>query len=613
MPIGSRPSRRRLSIQLEPKPPVSSMKQAFASQSAHLRATIPAPCVPSMLRIFIGGKATSPWRGKITLESSPKRATSTPRMRGAMAMSSCFQARLVASAHSSGPISVSSEPGGNWPNTLTSTHGLSRPYFSICSRAHCAEMRVARFGSSGSPVISVMCHRWRSLVQARYSGPSRWVGLPACTMWPSLHEESAASAAAITASGMPPDSSRMNRMESLCRPASVWPRLAGSADFAQVRALIHQVLSRRLLTMRLWVHLKPPLSSGDFACHFAISAHSPSRRLSPLTLVAAILGSWLTVRKFQASQASTAVLPGPLHAFIASRWLRGKAASTSSCHGSGVTPNCSRTNRRGSAFQARRRAVSLIVMTPFRRCAPPSPADRGRREVLPPPVCGGRWPRSGRRGVFSFRSPFVVLLVVRVAVADDLAGERVVLGQAAAVGDALAIVAGPARNPTAVLVDELLVGRQLALRLFRLGLRLTLSLRLRLFGRPIPFGEPLGLALLRRHHLRRLGRLRRRDERLEAAGLGGAHEILLWRRGVLRRAHERLATGDLALQVRPDLPLGGHGSSPLICRPCASSSCIFSHSVPVAMARRRCSSIRLILSASLARIWFCATSRISVT
>ena len=67
MPIGSRPRRRRLSIQLEPKPPVSSMKQASACQSSHLRATSPAPCVPSMLRTLIGGKATSPWRGKITL------------------------------------------------------------------------------------------------------------------------------------------------------------------------------------------------------------------------------------------------------------------------------------------------------------------------------------------------------------------------------------------------------------------------------------------------------------------------------------------------------------------------------------------------------------------
>src|SRR6185369_14044581 len=125
----------------------------------------------------------------------------------------------------------------------------------------------------------------------------------------------------------------------------------GSADFAQVRALIHQVCGRRLAKMRSLVHLKPAVSSGDFCCHFAISAHSPSARLSPLTLVAAILGSWLTTRKFQASQASTAVFPGPLHAFIASRWFVGNAVSTSACHGSGVTPNCSHTKRHGLAFQ----------------------------------------------------------------------------------------------------------------------------------------------------------------------------------------------------------------------------------------------------------------------
>jgi hypothetical protein len=80
--IGSRPRRRRLSIQLEPKPLVSSMKQASACHSSHLRATTPAPCVPSMSRTLTGGKATRPWCGKITEASSPKRATSTPWMRG---------------------------------------------------------------------------------------------------------------------------------------------------------------------------------------------------------------------------------------------------------------------------------------------------------------------------------------------------------------------------------------------------------------------------------------------------------------------------------------------------------------------------------------------------
>ena len=75
--------------------------------------------------------------------------------------------RSQAARHSSGPISVLSEPGGNLPKTLTSTQGLSRPYFSICSAAHSAFTRVERRASAGSAVISVTCHSRRSDVQAR--------------------------------------------------------------------------------------------------------------------------------------------------------------------------------------------------------------------------------------------------------------------------------------------------------------------------------------------------------------------------------------------------------------------------------------------------------------
>ena len=117
--------------------------------------------------------------------------------------------------------------------------------------------------------------------------------------------------------------------------------------------------------MRFLVQLKLAESSGDLACHFAISVHRLSARLSALTLVAATLASSLTTRKFQASQASTAVLPGPLQAFIASRWLRGNAARTSSCQASGVTPKTSRTKRGGSRFQARRRSVSVMLLSPL--------------------------------------------------------------------------------------------------------------------------------------------------------------------------------------------------------------------------------------------------------
>ena len=52
--IGANPSSRRLSIQLEPKPPVSSMKHASAFQSRHFRATAPAPVGPSTFRICCG-------------------------------------------------------------------------------------------------------------------------------------------------------------------------------------------------------------------------------------------------------------------------------------------------------------------------------------------------------------------------------------------------------------------------------------------------------------------------------------------------------------------------------------------------------------------------------
>ena len=127
-------------------------------------------------------------------------------------MSSGRQARVVAAAHSSGPISVSSEAGGNWPNTLTSTHGLSRPYFSICSRAHSRRDARRAFGIVGiggdlgevpQPPLAGAGAPQRALEMRRVAGLHD-VALDA--------RRSAASALAITASGMPPNSSRMNRM-----------------------------------------------------------------------------------------------------------------------------------------------------------------------------------------------------------------------------------------------------------------------------------------------------------------------------------------------------------------------------------------------------------------
>ena len=74
-----------MSIHDAPQPPVSSMNTASARQSAIVRATAPAPWMPSRLRYFSGAKAANPWRGKITEASSPKRATSTPNTLAALA------------------------------------------------------------------------------------------------------------------------------------------------------------------------------------------------------------------------------------------------------------------------------------------------------------------------------------------------------------------------------------------------------------------------------------------------------------------------------------------------------------------------------------------------
>jgi hypothetical protein len=71
--------------------------------------------------------------------------------------------------------------------------------------------------------------------------------------------------------------------------------------------------------MRLLVHSKACSSSGDFDRHFAISAHKPSRKLSPVIDVIAIFGFGLVSRKFHAHHASTQLLPGPLAAFMARR------------------------------------------------------------------------------------------------------------------------------------------------------------------------------------------------------------------------------------------------------------------------------------------------------
>jgi hypothetical protein len=72
-----------------------------------------------------------------------------------------------------------------------------------------------------------------------------------------------------------------------------------------------------LLLIRVLVHENNSVSNTDFCCHFAISAHKLSDKLSPVTLVAAIFGNGRVNRKFHANHANNAVLPGPLQACIA--------------------------------------------------------------------------------------------------------------------------------------------------------------------------------------------------------------------------------------------------------------------------------------------------------
>ena len=92
------------------------------------------------------------------------------------------------------------------------THGFDRPHSWMDSLAQSILTLGALLGSSGSPVISMTCHRFLDFVTARYSGPSSRVGFPAITILDSIPEPNAASAATMTASGMSPASSTRNNM-----------------------------------------------------------------------------------------------------------------------------------------------------------------------------------------------------------------------------------------------------------------------------------------------------------------------------------------------------------------------------------------------------------------
>src|SRR6185503_12627244 len=110
--------------------------------------------------------------------------------------------------------------------------------------------------------------------------------------------------------------------------------------------------------MRVFDQANCCIRSGAIACHFAISGHRLSSRLSSDTEVAPTLGNSRVIRKFHANQASSVVLPGPLEATKAIRFVCGKACRPSSCHGSGSARNSSRTI--WSGCQRQRASVRMV-------------------------------------------------------------------------------------------------------------------------------------------------------------------------------------------------------------------------------------------------------------
>ena len=173
-------------------------------------------------------------------------------------------------------------------------------------------------------------------------------------MWPSTHEASAASAVAITASGMPP---ALVEQEQDVVGVQAGQRLAAAPRrpcLAQVRALIHQVSGRRLVKMRVLVQLKLPASSGDFACHLAISAHRLSARLSAVTRSRRSWGRSRVGEEVPGEPGQHRRLARPLARLHRQPLVARERRQHLVLPGSGVTPNTSRTKRGAeSAFQAR--------------------------------------------------------------------------------------------------------------------------------------------------------------------------------------------------------------------------------------------------------------------
>ncbi len=126
---------------------------------------------------------------------------------------------------------------------------------------------------------------------------------------------SAASAVAMIGRGIDPVSSSTNMMFFACRPASVFDCCSELADFDQPRAAIHQVAARSgsiLYSMRSLPQWNARCRNLDLFCQTAISFQSPSRRLSAVIDVAAMLESSRVAKKCQEHHDIAHVFPVPL-------------------------------------------------------------------------------------------------------------------------------------------------------------------------------------------------------------------------------------------------------------------------------------------------------------
>ena len=89
-----------------------------------------------------------------------------------------------------------------------------------------------------------------------------------------------------------------------------------------------------------------------------LSGQKLEKKLSPVIEAAPMIGWGRVSRKFHASHARTAVLPGPVQAFMHRRFERGNLKSASSCQASGSTPKSSRTIRAGFSRHAAMRSAA---------------------------------------------------------------------------------------------------------------------------------------------------------------------------------------------------------------------------------------------------------------